>query len=809
MINSETISDIAIILAAGKGTRMNDDSTNKVCFEVAGVPVIKRIVSNFRKAGVNRFVVVVGFHAEKVMECLADEENVVFAFQSVQNGTGGAALCGLKAAKALGFSGNAVISVGDKIISPDKIAEMVAKKNEDGVLAVWGAQTRSLNESGGRIVIRDGKVYGVVEQPDSALLALGNIEKRDDGKYLSTLKEFGLSERKAYKVLQKAVSMDRIPRTIDLCSVSFDSAEIEQSIYTNASLYCFDIDEVINAISLIDKPNAQGEIYLTDTLEYFVKKNSVDLLVIDSRDQMVTYSTQEDLRELNRFFMFRDLKYANECLKDSRFSRYTGLIKAFIERFGNQKIIVTRAPGRVNLMGRHIDHQGGSSNVMCIDRETIMVVAPRTDDVVSISNLDKQFEDFYFSIEECMALSDKRDSWIEFIESPAVLDSVNANKGKWVNYIKAAVLRFQYENQETLLGMDIMVSGDIPQAAGLSSSSSLVVATAEAVASLNHIEVEPSRFVELCGEGEWFVGSRGGAGDHGAMKCCEKGKITHMLFKPMRIGLSARFSPDYCVVVANSFASAKKSEGAKDKFNQKVACYYFGVMMLNTFYPQYADKLVHLRDLNNLGLSDIELYKMLLVLPERITSESLHSILPQYASQIDEMQKHHAIPEYYEIRGVVMFGLSECLRSERAFKAIVDGKYETLGRMMNTSHDGDRVASAGEAFKSDVSDSRLRQLIANLENETDVEASRLENQSGCYSCSTPEIDFIVDTANACPGVMGAEISGAGLGGCVNILVRSDCASGLIEVLNKEFYGPRGHECGAQVFRPSMGSSVIK
>ena len=35
----------AIILCAGKGTRMNDESTNKVCFEVAGVPVIKRVVS--------------------------------------------------------------------------------------------------------------------------------------------------------------------------------------------------------------------------------------------------------------------------------------------------------------------------------------------------------------------------------------------------------------------------------------------------------------------------------------------------------------------------------------------------------------------------------------------------------------------------------------------------------------------------------------------------------------------------------------------------------------------------------------------
>lgn len=807
-MSSDFNPDIAIILAAGKGTRMNDDSTNKVCFEVAGVPVIKRIVTNFRKAGIKRFVVVVGHHAEKVMECLADEENIVYAFQSVQNGTGGAALCGLKAAKTLGFSGNAVISVGDKIISPEKIAELVEKKNEEGVLAVWGAQTRNLNESGGRIVIRDNKVYGVVEQPDSALLALGSIPQRDNGLYLQTLKEFGLSEKKAYKVLQEAVSMESIPKIIDLCGVPFDSAEIEKSIYTNASLYCFDIDEVIKAINQINKQNAQGEIYLTDTLEYFVKQNSVDLLVIDSRDQMVTYSTQEDLRELNRFFMFRDLNYASECLGKEVYFPYKKLIEAFIERYGNQKIIVSRAPGRVNLMGRHIDHQGGATNVMCIDRETVMVVAPRTDDIVRISNIDKCFEDYSFSIESCMALSERKASWIEFIESPAVLDSVNENRGKWVNYIKSAVLRFQFESKETLLGMDIMVCGNIPQAAGLSSSSSLVVATAEAVVALNHLEFEPSRFVELCGEGEWFVGSRGGAADHGAMKCCEAGKITHMLFKPMRIGQSARFSSDYCVVVANSFVSAKKSEGAKDKFNQKVACYHFGFMMLKAFYPQFAEKMVFLRDIVTIGLSDIEIYKMLLVLPERITSEALHSVLPQYSSQIDEIQKHHRIPEYYEIRGVVMYGLSECLRSEAAYKAIIGGNYELLGKMMNISHDGDRVSRDGVPFHYDVSDVHMRQLISNLENGTDVEASRLENQAGSYGCSTPEIDFIMDTANACSGVMGAEISGAGLGGCVNILVKRNNASALIETLNRGYYEPRGFECGAQVYNPSKGSSVI-
>ena len=114
---------VAIILCAGKGTRMNDESTNKVCFEVAGVPVIRRVLSAFRKAGVNSFVVVVGYRAEKVMECLADEDGVAYAFQSKQQGTGSAALCGLSALRSLGYTSDVIISAGDMRTSSLKSSE--------------------------------------------------------------------------------------------------------------------------------------------------------------------------------------------------------------------------------------------------------------------------------------------------------------------------------------------------------------------------------------------------------------------------------------------------------------------------------------------------------------------------------------------------------------------------------------------------------------------------------------------------------------------------------------------------------------
>ena len=77
----------AIILCAGKGSRMKDNSKSKVCFDCAGIPVIRRIIENMKQAGVSRFVVVIGHQAYSVMDCLDQVDGVVYAYQKEQKGT--------------------------------------------------------------------------------------------------------------------------------------------------------------------------------------------------------------------------------------------------------------------------------------------------------------------------------------------------------------------------------------------------------------------------------------------------------------------------------------------------------------------------------------------------------------------------------------------------------------------------------------------------------------------------------------------------------------------------------------------------
>ena len=296
----------AIILCAGKGSRMNDNSKSKVCFDCAGVPVIRRIINNMKDAGVTRFVVVIGHQAYSVMDCLDGVDGVVYAYQKEQKGTGHAALCGLNALSSMGYNGPVIVSMGDKIISTDVIKGILDKA--ESADAVWGVQPLNDNFNGGRVVVREGKPYGVIEFTDAALMALGNVEHCD---YENTLTNIGLNPKKAQKVLAAANANAPSP-TQKLCDVVFGADEVLSAPYANAALYCFNVNKVIDAISTLNSDNAQGEIYLTDTLEYFARKDSAVLYEITNKNDMLTYSTKQELCKVSEHFMRTATQYISD-----------------------------------------------------------------------------------------------------------------------------------------------------------------------------------------------------------------------------------------------------------------------------------------------------------------------------------------------------------------------------------------------------------------------------------------------------------------------------------------------------------------
>lgn len=152
----------AIVLAAGKGTRMKSDLP-KVLHQVCGLPMVEHVVRALRGAGVERVVVVVGHGGEAVQAALGNA--VEYAWQHEQLGTGHAVRCA--AATLEGFDGPVVVASGDTpLVDAPTMASLLKAHGENAVTVA----TSMLDDPTGygRIVRdADGRPCRIVEQKDA------------------------------------------------------------------------------------------------------------------------------------------------------------------------------------------------------------------------------------------------------------------------------------------------------------------------------------------------------------------------------------------------------------------------------------------------------------------------------------------------------------------------------------------------------------------------------------------------------------------------------------------------------------------
>jgi N-acetylgalactosamine kinase len=498
-----------------------------------------------------------------------------------------------------------------------------------------------------------------------------------------------------------------------------------------------------------------------------------------------------------------------------------------LEAFGrmhgmDRPVAVIRSAGRVNILGTHIDHRGGSVNPIAVNHMWL-VAAPRADDWVVAANVESgPFPEQRFRIRACLPGQKVRDwdSWCY-----AELQKRNGDtSATWSNYIRGAVLYLQnlYLNDDgscarPLQGMDMVFYGDIPRAVGLSSSSAIVVATTEAVVRLNALEISRSDLVGHCGLAEWYVGTRGGSSDHAAILFAQPNTILHLRNLPLHVDSSV-LSDNYSLVLANSGIEARKQAGVRSAFNSRVAAYIFGLLLIRKQFPQYAERLEHLRDINpaRLGVDDSRIYQILRSLPVSAGRSEILRWLPEQEQKISRVFRSHDEPAGgYPIRQVCLYGVAECLRADMVPPCLMAGDMQRFGELMNLSHDGDRVTrlADGERVPTDnrYPDERLDALIGDLASGDPGRAERahLWRQSGGYNVSVPEVDTLVDIALATPGVVGAGLVGAGMGGCIVAVVESEQARSLIENMAEQYYGPRDLSLTARVVTPVGGVQTFE
>jgi galactokinase len=170
----------------------------------------------------------------------------------------------------------------------------------------------------------------------------------------------------------------------------------------------------------------------------------------------------------------------------------------FVEHFKAHPQRLFQAPGRVNLIGEHTDYNDGFVLPCAIDYQTMVAVTPRPDEIVSVVAADYQNETDEFSIAS------------EISSHPTQL---------WSNYIRG-VIKHLIMGGHKLGGANIVVSGNVPQGAGLSSSASLEVVIGETFRQLYSLPIS-KQDVALNGQAaeNQFVGCNCGIMDQMVSAC--------------------------------------------------------------------------------------------------------------------------------------------------------------------------------------------------------------------------------------------------------------------------------------------------
>lgn len=241
------MSAVALILAAGKGTRMKSDLP-KVAVPLAGKPLLVHVIESLVAAGIKSMVIVVGHKKEVVQDLVPDLPGVDirYAEQTVQKGTAHAVLAAADALKD--FSGELLVTCGDMPrIRPDTFQRLLSEHGSDDRAATICTAKLDDPYPYGRIVrSANGTVEKIVEEKDADA---------------------------ATKKIQEV----------------------------NSGTYVFRSPEIFQVLGKIDSQNSQQEYYLTDVVALYRERGeAVGAVLMEDAEEVLGVNSKEDLEALEK-----------------------------------------------------------------------------------------------------------------------------------------------------------------------------------------------------------------------------------------------------------------------------------------------------------------------------------------------------------------------------------------------------------------------------------------------------------------------------------------------------------------------------
>ena len=274
----------------------------------------------------------------------------------------------------------------------------------------------------------------------------------------------------------------------------------------------------------------------------------------------------------------------------------TKLTTSFEEIFGRPPWVEAQAPGRVNLLGEHVDYNDGIVLPIAIDRKLSLTAAPTSDDIVTLNALDLG-ESVSFRLD---AVTNRCD-----LDGRPLPD--------WALY-PAGIACILKQTGLHLNGMQAVYTSDIPIGAGLSSSAAVEVAFATTWQALSGWELDKLELAKLCQRAEnEYVGVSSGLMDQFASACGVEGHV--LCFDTRSLDWSAYdLPPGTAIVIADS--GVRRSLAGSAYNDRRAACEQ-AVELLKKYLPG----IKSLRDVSTVELAAYSTY-----LPAEIERRAEHVV---------------------------------------------------------------------------------------------------------------------------------------------------------------------------------------
>ena len=469
----------------------------------------------------------------------------------------------------------------------------------------------------------------------------------------------------------------------------------------------------------------------------------------------------------------------------SETKRWADLRATFKSRFGHDPAFVARSPGRVNLLGEHIDYSLYDCLPAGIAADVIIAASTRPPsagpaEFALESMSPEKFEPQTFSVE--------KDEEVE----------IDSSKHHWTNYFKAGLRGAIGHLSKTKQGfspasMSLLFDGTVPAGGGLSSSAALVCASALAVLHANGVsEISKRSLVELAIVSERSVGVNSGGLDQTGSVCSRIGSALHVSFSP-ELNAEAiaipKTDPAFSIVTAQSFVESNKRVTGSVCYNLRVvevtlAAQYMAAKLGLTLAEDASPLGVSLRGLqlayfasakapSDLRTEETRLEHMLSLVNQHLPDAAGYDrtqISATLGVSVDAL--HARYTAKFPVRAK-RFLLQQ--RAKHVFtEAIRVQRFVTLLKAPPPNAGGDML---------------LRKMGA-LMNATQASCRDL------YDCSCPELDELCVIAR-CAGSYGSRLTGAGWGGCSVHLVPRDKVEAVREAWRREYYEKRFPEMGRE------------